>query len=648
MKKWRVCLVLAILFVNSGIFSQEGGEGEEDIIIEGERPDDPRLGKPGQTTIVSGEELDSSGARTLSDYLQRIPGVKILSQGGILESATVSMRGSSGEQVLVIVDGEVLNDLWGGAVNLNAIPLGEIETIEIIKGSGSALYGEGALGGVLIITTKKSDVWSPNIRVEAAYGSFQTIAANITISGPLGSSGLFSGMFFCEGLSTGGSYSYGSSLGDTERNNNSGGTGSVSGEISWYPTISEDIIVSLKGSGQLVDRGVAGQMEFLTPDAHKREEKWNGTLTFSLQEFIPGKGQLRLGINKMYSHYTNPLESVDEYHDNLSASFKLNWQSHKEKQGEPFFAQLGLAGAFDSLDTSGLTNSSGTALNGEAEQSEGSAWASLSLSYGPFSLIPAVRLDLSRQLYIGHEKRDRQAFSWSLTSQLSLKNTAIKGSVQSSYHNPSFQDLFWPSGAFASGNPDLEPEKGIGTDGEISWNQYDFLTLNGAGFFQKTTDLIQWLPSSGGIWSPRNVGTVYQYGGEIELQGFISLGEWVFDYSAAYDWLRCINMDEKSVNFGNQLAYRPEHSGAMTLRLTAPKGSTLEITGTIQGKSYSNNANTKYFEPLFLLDASFFFQISPAWTLTLSGKNLTNDTYIDRLGYPVPGIEWTVKGGFHY
>ena len=68
--------------------------------------------------------------------------------GGLGQFSTVSIRGSSAEQVLVLLDGVRLNTGGGGSVDFSTIPLDSIERIEVIRGGGTTLYGSDAIGGV--------------------------------------------------------------------------------------------------------------------------------------------------------------------------------------------------------------------------------------------------------------------------------------------------------------------------------------------------------------------------------------------------------------------------------------------------------------------------------------------------------------------
>lgn len=656
----RIMIIAAVILPPLPAAAREDGSydeafEEEEILIEAERPETPGLGEPGQTTTVTRAELEASGARTLAEFLQRIPGVKVNRQGGVLEAATLSIRGSSANQVLVLVDGVPQNDLWGGAVNLNALPLERIESVEIVRGGGSALHGEGALGGVVRLTTRKGEAWSPEFSITGGGGSFETFTGGFSLSGGLDERGDLSGRLFGEGVKTGGAYSYESSQGGTTRLNNEGFSGSLTGGLSWIPGGGEVVLLDLSGEAQATERGIPGLMEFLTPRAESREQLWGAGLALVLQDCIPGRGEIALRGSRRISEYINPDDNLDESHDNLGGILRAEWESPEAGEAVTFSGSLGIEGGADRLDSTGLTDSTGTALNGEARQLSGAAWGSLRIAGDRTALTPALRFDYFFQDYIGREEIQRNALSWSLTAEAVWPNLTVELSGQSSYRNPSFRDLFWPSGAFASGNPDLLPERGLGADLGITWDLKAGITATAAGFVQQVSDLIQWLPAAGGIWRPRNIGEVEIYGGEVSLKGILPLGEaegsgipWFIEYQGGYDWLRCRETTPGAVNSGNQLAYRPEHSGSLSLLLSAPGGSSLEVSGTLQGVRFTNNANTKFFDPLFLLDASWRFFLTRSWEIGLSGRNLTNRSYIDRLGYPVPGIEWILKGGFHY
>lgn len=102
--------------------------------------------------------IDASGATTLYDYLAQQTSVNLLSNFGNKATPSINLRGYGGENgyqnVVITVDGQRLNNIDLTPQLLGAIPLGDIERIEISKGSGSVIYGDGAMAGSIQIYTK--------------------------------------------------------------------------------------------------------------------------------------------------------------------------------------------------------------------------------------------------------------------------------------------------------------------------------------------------------------------------------------------------------------------------------------------------------------------------------------------------------------
>ena len=111
---------------------------------------------------------------TAQEAVSQAAGVTVRDFGGLGKLSTVSIRGSTSQQVLVLIDGVRINPSTGGGADLSSIPASQIERIEVIRGGGSALYGEGAIGGVVNIITKKHKGKAINT-LGATVGSFNTL-----------------------------------------------------------------------------------------------------------------------------------------------------------------------------------------------------------------------------------------------------------------------------------------------------------------------------------------------------------------------------------------------------------------------------------------------------------------------------------------
>ena len=116
------------------------------VVSTATRLDEDPLRLPFSTAVVTREEMDNSGARTLEEALRSVPGLQHGTQGNYYTRfETRGLRDT--QDVLVLIDGVPLRLLQGNAdVTLIAPDL--VERIEFVKGPASALYGRNAIGGV--------------------------------------------------------------------------------------------------------------------------------------------------------------------------------------------------------------------------------------------------------------------------------------------------------------------------------------------------------------------------------------------------------------------------------------------------------------------------------------------------------------------
>ena len=119
-----------------------------------------RLGQlAGQTgryvTVVPGSTLSRYPVASLDDLLRLLPNLEVQSRGSFGTQADITLRGSTFNQVLILLDGMRLNDpLTGHFAGYLPITPAEIEQIEVVRGPGAALYGPDAVGGFINIVTK--------------------------------------------------------------------------------------------------------------------------------------------------------------------------------------------------------------------------------------------------------------------------------------------------------------------------------------------------------------------------------------------------------------------------------------------------------------------------------------------------------------
>jgi outer membrane cobalamin receptor len=112
---------------------------------------------PAGVTVIDRQTIEAQGYVTLSDALATVPGLRVSQSGGPGGNASVFMRGTDSNHVLVLRDGMPLNDASdsSGAFNFGIDTLSDIERIEVIRGPMAALYGSGAIGGVINLITRR-------------------------------------------------------------------------------------------------------------------------------------------------------------------------------------------------------------------------------------------------------------------------------------------------------------------------------------------------------------------------------------------------------------------------------------------------------------------------------------------------------------
>ena len=116
---------------------------------------------------------DSQPGLDLPQILDQAVGVQVRRYGGLGSFSTVSIRGSTAEQVQVYLDGIPLNQAVGGGVNLGNVPLGGIERLEVYRGAVPGRFGGNSIGGIVHIRTREAG-GERHYRSQASAGSFGT------------------------------------------------------------------------------------------------------------------------------------------------------------------------------------------------------------------------------------------------------------------------------------------------------------------------------------------------------------------------------------------------------------------------------------------------------------------------------------------
>lgn len=205
---------------------------EPAVIVTATRLDAHAPQVPASVSIITAADIERSPATNLAELLAAEAGIQTRSlYGNQGARATVDLRGfgpTAKQNTLILVDGRRLNDIDNAAIDFTAVPLQDIERIEIIRSGGAVLYGDGTGGGTINIVTKRAAGTGPSGELAVTGGSYDTVGAQAQIAG---GSGLFSGRLHAKVLRT-----------DGYRDNNELLQRNLQGDLRWLGDAGERFI----------------------------------------------------------------------------------------------------------------------------------------------------------------------------------------------------------------------------------------------------------------------------------------------------------------------------------------------------------------------------------------------------------------------
>lgn len=416
-------------------------EKVEEVVVTGSRTERPLSEAPVATTVVTNEEIEASGAETAADLLEEQPAVNLNQD---FAGAGVGLSGLSADYTLVLVDGQRIPGRINGTNDLTRIPLEDVERVEIVRGSGSALYGSDAIGGVVNIITRRTK--RPlEASARALYGRFNTLDTSARTGvrkGPL--SARLSGGFHRAD-------EYDLDKTNIATNGNTFDQFNL-GALTGY-ALDEQATVSLTGDYFLRDQfGIDESATGAVFDRANRTETFNARLSPEIDLQKPNKLRLWLG----YSFFRDQFDldqrnasALDQFQDTREQLGQLGAQ-FDWLFGETHLLSIGAESETEKLSTERIAT-------GIATRQRGAVYAQDEWSIAEsVVLVPGARLDADTQF--GGHLTPRIAFR--LDPQ---KNVVLRGSYGLGFRAPNFRELYLrfqnPGvGYEVTGNPDLSPE----------------------------------------------------------------------------------------------------------------------------------------------------------------------------------------------
>ncbi len=171
------------------VFAQvEASSSLGEVVVTASRVATPITDVIADVSVIDRQTLDRAGQLSLRDLLAQQPGIQMVASGSYRSGTGVFLRGASGAQTIVLIDGVRVGSATSGAASFENMPLSRIERVEILRGAASALYGPDAVGGVIQIFTRAP---TDHLAVTAnlGFGSDGQRQAGASLSGGAGSLG---------------------------------------------------------------------------------------------------------------------------------------------------------------------------------------------------------------------------------------------------------------------------------------------------------------------------------------------------------------------------------------------------------------------------------------------------------------------------
>jgi iron complex outermembrane receptor protein len=186
-RRYLIATLVFLLFLSFPLYAQEKVKEDEkshtiprfeldEIVVTATRVEEPITDIPRNVTVITSDDIEQAPSNNIADLIARESGINLRSFFGNDKQAVIDIRGmgdTAPSNVIVMVDGVRLNspDLTGA--DFSSIPLDQVERIEIVRGAGSVIYGDGAVGGVINIITKQGQKES-EVSLYTSYGSYAT------------------------------------------------------------------------------------------------------------------------------------------------------------------------------------------------------------------------------------------------------------------------------------------------------------------------------------------------------------------------------------------------------------------------------------------------------------------------------------------
>lgn len=602
---------------------------------------------PAGVTVITRAMIEERGYATLVEAMSAVPGARMVQSGGPGGNASLFLRGTNSNHVLVLRDGVPITDPSdpGGAFNFGVDTLADIDRIEIVRGPMSALYGSGAIGGVVNLITKQGR-GKPVQTAEIGFGWPRALRGSL---GASGSEGMFD---YRIGVATQAERGFDTtpqrqSVYTGARNPYVANTGSLEFGVTPIEGTRAFVAVRARSAQFNID-----ELGFPGYDARRytgNDTVFHGRIGIT-SRLLDDRWETSLVVGQLVSsrQYYQPLEAADPNATSSDSRFR-GQQTTVQWENKFNVEDWGIA--------------RNTAILFGYQHIASTSRADLNANFGGFPYQNSVRASgrqdaghvgvqttLANRLTLTADARQEQgsygggAFTWRTGGVVAVPEawSRLKASIGTGFRAPSLFDLFGIDSSGYVGNRNLRPERSVGW--EAGWaidvpafGRRDFVTLDATYFENRIRDMIATVFNSSFTASTsQNINRAKTRGAEVALTARPL--SWV-EASIAYTWTDARNQADNT-----RLLRRPINQVSANMRLTPLPGLTiapeLVYTGSFQDFIIDDGGfqgGVGRAKPGVIFNLNVSYAITPTLTGFIEGRNIGGSRFEPTNGFQTPG-----------
>jgi vitamin B12 transporter len=568
------------------------------VVVTAGRTPQPLADTIAQTTLFDEQDIADTTATDLPGLLRLAPGAQISRTGGPGSTASLLLRGASSTQSLLLIDGVRVDSVSLGSAQIAQIPLDQVDRVEVVNGNVSALYGSGAIGGVVQVFTKDGGDHPPRFGFSVGYGSYHTQTQQMGVNGALDKDG---NTTFSVSLARSKDDGF-SSINPAEApgaNPNANGYLNESVSASLHHKFNDKwdagVTFFQSNGNDSYDNayGVPTDLNNLYSKVRQASVFANGKLTdWWTTHFIVAEGDDR-SVTKTNGIYNGRFDT-----DNR----QYTWQNDFA-----LAAQQKLQAGYEHLDQT-LDSDTFAA----PERHVDSVFAGYTGRFGRNQIQANVRHDQysdfggANSYYLG--------YGFDITG-----NWKATASYADSFRAPGFDDLYYPY----SGNPSIKPERSHSIEAALQYASNALGVMRLSAFQTRYSNLIDYPEVSPGIYLAENVGHAKVQGLEGSWSGHVGKT----DVRASLTLQNPVDLDNDA-----DLVRRARRFGSLALNRS--------IAGWRVGGEWilsgASNDSSGKLGGYGIVNLSARYNITKAWYVTAQIDNLLNKDYETAYSYNSP------------